>query len=330
MLTRIVFGSLAISVLLAVAVSDAFIADKAQESWPLGLLLGRGSLIPVVLTGIVMLGVVELVRLLRALGSRPQAAWAALSCAVLMLSPWLCAGGIVGDSPVDVEAVQWQIAWLTIAMLGAVVVHLPRGATPTAVGDLGATWLVILYLGFLPSFMVQIRCDANVGAAAEGAWHVLIVLAVAFASDVGALFFGMSFGRHKLAPAISPGKTIEGFVGGVLSSVAVVFGLRAIANHTAPPPDLAMTSMEHMSAFADQFTSLIARMSILQAIIFGIVISIATQVGDLFESVIKRAAGAKDSSSVVPGMGGVLDVIDGVIFAGPVAWFLLTKMWGLV
>lgn len=330
MLIRIVFGSLAVSVLLAVAVSDALIADKAQESWPLGLLLGRGSLIPVALTAVVMLGLVELVRLLRALGNRPHAAWAALSCAVLMLSPWLCAGGVLGDSPVDVEAVQWQIAWLMIAMLGAVVVHLPRGATPTAVSDLGATWLIIVYLGFLPSFMIQLRCDANVGGPAEGAWHVLIVLAVAFASDIGALFFGMSFGRHKLAPAISPGKTIEGFVGGVASSVAVVFGLRAIATHTTAPPDLAMTAMEHMSAFMDQFTSLVARMSLAQAIVFGAVISIMTQVGDLFESVMKRAARVKDSSSVVPGMGGVLDVIDGVIFAGPVAWFLLTRIWGVV
>lgn len=330
MLNRIVFGSLAVSVLLAVAVSDAFIADRARESWPLGALLGRGSLIPIALTAVVALGLVELVRLLRALGSRPHAAWAALSCAVLMLSPWLCAGGVWGDSPVDVEAVQWQIAWVMIAMLGAVVVHLPRGATPTAVSDLGATWFIILYLGFLPSFMIQLRCDANIGSAAEGAWHVLIVLAVAFASDIGALGVGMSIGRHKLAPAISPGKTIEGFVGGLACSVAVALGLRAIATHTAPPQDLAITAREHAMAFADQFTSLVARMSLTQAIVFGVVISIMTQVGDLFESVIKRAARVKDSSSVVPGMGGVLDVIDGVIFAGPVAWFLLTKMWGLV
>ena len=83
-------------------------------------------------------------------------------------------------------------------------------------------------------------------------------------------------------------------------------------------------------AFADQFTSLVARMSLMQAIVFGLVISIMTQIGDLFESVIKRAAQVKDSSNLVPGMGGVLDVIDGVIFAGPAAWFLLTRTWGLV
>jgi phosphatidate cytidylyltransferase len=194
------------------------------------------------------------------------------------------------------------------------------------VGNLGATTFAVVYLGWLPSFAVLTRSDTNVTDPVVGAWTILIVLLVVFASDIGALYVGRAIGRHKLAPVISPGKSVEGFVGGVVASVLVTCGLKMLASMPSLEAE-PITSAEKLIAFSDELTQTVARLSMLEAVLFAAAVSVASQVGDLFESVIKRSAKVKDSGRLVPGMGGLLDVVDGAVFAVPLAYFLLTKVW---
>ena len=129
-----------------------------------------------------------------------------------------------------------------------------------------------------------------------GIW-ILFLLAVVFASDTGAFYTGKLFGRHKLHEAISPGKTWEGAIGGLLSSMVVAFFfLRTIP---------------------------VARFDA-NILILAASLSVAGQIGDLTESMLKRNHGVKDSGHILPGHGGILDRIDGLLFCVPVLYVYLT------
>lgn len=149
-------------------------------------------------------------------------------------------------------------------------------------------WVIsgILYLGWLLSYLVALRVEAALG------WTFLVVAAV-FASDTMAFFIGKAFGRHHLAPRISPSKTWEGAVAGVFGAVAASVIVTVIF-------DL------HMGYLASS--------------VLGILVSIFGQLGDLVESMIKRSAGVKDSGNLLPGHGGLLDRMDSLIFAGVVVY----------
>jgi phosphatidate cytidylyltransferase len=129
---------------------------------------------------------------------------------------------------------------------------------------------------------------------------------VVWLADIGAYFAGKAFGRHKLAPAISPGKTWEGAIGGwlaVLIVAAVAFALHAFE------PTLYSALLEHLGAARTLVTLTIL-------VVFSVI-------GDLFESMLKRQAGVKDSSGLLPGHGGVLDRIDALLPVLPLAMLLL-------
>ena len=160
------------------------------------------------------------------------------------------------------------------------------------VGSLGtASGLVVGLLLLLPSWTALVWLHAQVG----GPWLVLLLFVMTWMADIGAYFAGRRFGRHRLAPAISPGKTLEGFAGGLmlaLLSAVFVWQMIPIAEVPVAP-----------------FLFLL-----LLAIIYSVI-------GDLFESMVKRRAGVKDSGALLPGHGGVLDRIDSItasatIFAG--------------
>lgn len=138
----------------------------------------------------------------------------------------------------------------------------------------------------------------------RGNMWIFFLLAVAFANDTGAFYFGKLFGKHRLYPSISPNKTWEGAVGGLLTSLIVsMLFLRATAFQPIRPGIL----------------------------ILVVCITIAGQVGDLAESMLKRNQGTKDSGGILPGHGGILDRIDGILFSIPVlylylSFFLLTPL----
>jgi len=145
----------------------------------------------------------------------------------------------------------------------------------------------IIYIPLLLLFLVLIRNGT------DGMLWLVLLLCVIFAGDTSAYYFGTYLGRHKLAPAVSPGKTIEGALGGLAANLAVGAGFKALFL-----PDLPW---------------------VLSIILF-LVLGITGQVGDLFESELKRTSNIKDSGGLLPGHGGFLDRIDALLFAAPVAY----------
>lgn len=330
MLLRIAYGSLAVATLLAVVSADVLVADYADGMPAVGDLLQHGSFIPVLFTAVMVVGVWELVRLLRSMGYQPHVACVASGCVLMMLSPWLCAGGVLGDSPLDLEALAWQLVWLMVTVFAAAGLQFSKGPSKEAFADIGVNCLIVLYLGFLPSFAIQIRADVNLADSADGAWFLLVILAVVFASDIGALAVGMMLGRRKLAPKISPGKTVAGFFGGMGGSLAVALALKWVSTRSAGGDFEPVTALERLSDVAREIAGLFNRLDLAQTIILAVVTSVVSQMGDLFESLVKRSAQVKHSSGLIPEMGGVLDVVDGALFAMPAVWFLLTMVWDVV
>jgi len=339
---RVGYGALAIGIILAVAATDVVVAQLAEElSGPIGELLRHGSVLPMACLWVILLGATELHQLFRLAGMRPHAFFAYVMICLLMLSPWLSAAGWLGRSPVQVEGLYWQIVWLAAAVIGSGALSVLRRHPPGVLADVGATLTMILYLGFLPSFAVQLRCGRDVPGH-EGAWLLTMVLLVTKASDIGAYFVGSTMGRHKLMPSISPGKSIEGSIGGLAASaiVAVLFTISgAIAASLGGP-----TTSDGWPTPANGAAALISEITrsfriehganqtspIWRACLLGFALSAAGQLGDLLESSFKRDAGAKDSGNVMPRYGGILDLIDSPVLAVPVAWFLLTAVWNVV
>ena len=130
------------------------------------------------------------------------------------------------------------------------------------------------------------------------AYLVLLFFCVLF-TDTGCYYFGTKFGKHKLAPVISPNKTIEGSIGGAVSAVIGALVIGAVIN----------------ACFAEVHWYV--------SVIIGLICTIFAQIGDLCESAIKRRLGLKDSSNLIPGHGGVFDRIDGMLLAAPVLYLVI-------
>jgi len=145
--------------------------------------------------------------------------------------------------------------------------------------------------------LLQIRWSAG----ADAGLGLAMAVFVPKAGDIGAYTAGRLFGRHKMTPALSPKKTWEGFAGGLVASVLVAF----IPAYFFTTPHV----VDNTALFA---------------LGFGLTVGLAAVAGDLAESLLKRDAGLKDAGSAVPGFGGVLDVLDSVLVAAPVAylWFV--------
>ena len=157
------------------------------------------------------------------------------------------------------------------------------------------TSIGVVYVGGMASFWMWIRQLPN------GLAGIILLIIIAKGGDVMAYFVGSVFGRHKLASSISPNKSVEGAAANVgISMVLALLVTRIPGMPFARPSD---------------------------ALIFGLVVSAAAQIGDLLESKVKRAFGAKDSSHIIPGFGGVLDVIDCLLIAAPVGYLAL-RLWG--
>jgi len=332
---RILFGAIAIVFLVAMFQLDRGIAARAADIPDrLGELLKRGSVIPLLFIMVLLAGAREMNRLLRANGTKPFSAFAYLMIAAMLLLPWLSPSGILGNSVADREGLYWQLAAVLGSILGTGLICVLRNNPSGAIRDGSATLLMILYLGFLGSFGLQIRCDIDaLQQQQQGVWLLLIVILVTKSSDIGAYFAGTAFGRHKLIPAVSPGKSIEGAVGGVLGSAGAAI-LLASANRWeswlgAAPGQYSWMLDEITSSFSNAFHDDGVLLH-WQLFIFGAIISISAQFGDLFESCLKRDARIKDSGAVMPHYGGILDLVDSPIFAMPVAWFLLTRVWNIV
>ncbi len=335
MVQRVAYGALALTVLCLLFVADILIAEQFEATeGPIGDLLGRGNILPLLFLFVMLRGAVELGRLLRAKGARPHTPFAYLMIVILLLTPWLSAAGWLGSGVVEQEGLYWPIVWVIVAVVGAGALTVIRGHPEGTFRDVGATLTMIFYLGFLSSFGLQLRCGQDIPGD-QGAWLLLIAILVTKASDIGAYFAGSVLGRHKLAPSISPAKSIEGTVGGLLASaaVAVLFvKAGALLGTLQVHPnrfDLIKLVQEATLSFGAENGS-VNTSPVWRALLFGLAMSAAGQLGDLIESCFKRDACIKDSGKLIPRYGGILDLVDSPVVAMPVAWFLLTAVWNVV
>ena len=161
---------------------------------------------------------------------------------------------------------------------------------------LGAALFAAIVIPYFLSSFVRLR----VGQGELGIYYILLPLVSAFSSDAFAFFVGLSFGKHKLAPDLSPKKTVEGSVGGLFGAVVgcMIYGLV-----------MSFGMKLHVNYFA--------------MIVYGVLGSVISQIGDLSFSYIKRQSGIKDFGAIFPGHGGVLDRFDSVIFCAPLTELLI-------
>ena len=241
-------------------------------------------------------------------GYEPVVAWAVVISAGLAFLPWVelqVRLGRMGEARL-VELVNYGLSptlmWLGGGFLGTALLVLARRTTERAVGNMAATLFILCYIGLLASFAVRVR---TIWPGAAGAGLLVYWVMTVKCSDIGAYFTGRAIGRHKLAPWLSPGKTVEGAFGAILGSILFAAGGLALWSHLSP-------------------TLGPAPLSYAQAVIFGAVIAVSGHLGDLVESAIKRDVGSKDSARVVPAFGGLLDILDSPLFTAPIAWWLLT------
>ena len=169
-------------------------------------------------------------------------------------------------------------------------------------GETGAGLLLLIYIAYPLTLLPQLWSLEN------GTAVVLFLCVCVWSGDIAALYVGKRFGRRKLAPVLSPNKTWEGAVASVLA--AVVFGMLLIVGGDA----LASSSL----GFARLHTSA----PWWEWLLLAVVLNVAAQFGDLLESALKRGAKVKDSGTLLPGHGGVLDRIDALLLAAPVLWFV--------
>jgi len=183
------------------------------------------------------------------------------------------------------------LAILAFSFLAIVVQNHQQNGLEGMLVNVGGGVLCLLYLGVLASFLVALRVRF-------GLWHLVMTVAVIKTADIGAYTVGRQFGRHKFAPRVSPGKTWEGMFGAVLFGVIVA---------------VVMAEWGRVMVWQT-------------AVIFGVCFAIIGQLGDLVESMMKRDAQLKDSSTRVPGFGGVLDIMDSPLVAAPFAYCFMAMI----
>jgi phosphatidate cytidylyltransferase len=289
---RLIFGPILIAVIIGLAWLDDFLdRTPAPEWWPEWLTEAGtcppGLVLLPLIFGLAMVACRELSNLLRRKGIQAGSNTLAL-CSVLGFACWL-----LPQLPYAWTSAPALTPTLAAAALVVGMVSFLRRRTPDGVlAAAAAALLAFVYLGLLPGFLLAIRIET-------GVWVLLWIVLVVKSCDIGALFTGKAIGRHKLIPWLSPGKTWEGLLGGMLTaSVVAVLGAGAVASLGQQIP-----------------------WSVLMMALAGAAGGGLGQLGDLVKSSFKRDAAVKDSGSVIPGMGGVIDVIDSPLFVAPFAYW---------
>jgi phosphatidate cytidylyltransferase len=229
-----------------------------------------------------------------------------LGCAGIMLATLIPVLWPLGGEPYPIACrlgpLGWPLAAAAIALVGCFVWILPtyQPGTQALEHATASGWLAV-YFGIAFAFWIALRQTG------EGAWGLTLavgLIVVIKFTDAGAYFAGRTFGRRKLSPAVSPGKTVEGLMGGVLAG--------------------ALVSWLYFSLFVPWlYGPRWESSNTLGAIALGVVVTFAGLFGDLLESIVKRESGSKDSGQVFPGLGGLWDITDSLLPAGVVAYLMV-------
>ena len=209
-------------------------------------------------------------------------------------------GGALGGGALAGGLTEPMVVLLGCLFLAGII-HVLRFGTRGAIGQLGFHSLALLYMGLGCWLVLAIRLLGRPSQTAMGqAGYLLLFLGCVKSCDIGAYIIGSVWGRHRLVPSVSPKKTWEGFLGGIVVGTVVAV----------------------VVAWASGI------ISVREALVFGPVVAISGQLGDLFESVLKRDAGSKDSAALIPEFGGVLDLLDSIIGAAPFGYMILAGAAG--
>ncbi|MEJ2667761.1 MAG: phosphatidate cytidylyltransferase [Deinococcales bacterium] len=243
---------------------------------------------------LVLIGVQELYSMLALRGIRVRR-WSLWVAAVLTLPASLPPS--YPGMPALTDGMSWRellFGLFALFLIGLEVVHPKRDSLNTIVYSLFA----YLYIPWLLGYIVTLRYTPD---GRLGLWYLTLPMLAIFASDVGAYAVGSWLGRRRLAPLISPNKTVEGSLGGLVLSVVVVAAATSVLEHFA-----------HL------------HVDLYDGLLFSLLVGSAAQLGDLFESLVKRWVGVKDAGFFLPGHGGVLDRIDSTLFAVPITYYFVT------
>jgi phosphatidate cytidylyltransferase len=293
---RLIMAPLLILFLLCVFTVDDWLEGRPLPDWlhwTGRLKWSPGAIILPVALGVAILAAREMATILMGKGiaasKRVMTAAALLGLLVSSQAPSAFDSGFkVTDAVLLVSTA--AVVVLTLAM----IYYSRNRSVEGVVAATGGALLAFVYLGLMFGSMLGIRRE-------HSGWVLLWVLLVTKSCDIGAWFTGRAIGKHKLIPWLSPGKTWEGLLGGLaFASLISLLGIWILDRqvHLRPPP-------------------------LILAIIPGIVFGAVGQAGDLVESVFKRDAGKKDSGQALPGMGGVLDVLDSPLLVAPLAYWWL-------
>jgi phosphatidate cytidylyltransferase len=240
-------------------------------------------------------GLIEFYDMARKIGLVCFKGWGIFGGLLLMVSTFLYLSGVIAINVAPAEANDFETGFLIFFVLGLCVRQFVSRSNTKGILAISTTLFGLMYVPWLLNFVQKI----NFFPAVEGKFYVLYFILVTKFSDLGAYVTGSLFGRHKMIPRISPGKTWEGFGGAIVISTLISVGYAKIAAH-------------HLVG-----------MTTLHALVLGVLLSGAAVVGDLIESLFKREAGVKDSGKLFPGIGGILDLMDSLLFNAPLMYLYL-------
>ncbi len=317
---RLIFGSSLGATAIAVYVADAWLSALPPPTGGpvvagVGLLpwLYRGGLSTALTLLVTCLAASELCEIARAGGYRPFRWLAMMFAGGMSIGPYLSYHLRTVFQRNDEG---WGMMWLATALALSYLVQAIRRRTDRALANTAITIFIIFYTGGLTGFLTKLRMDTYAEAqgiqAAAGVLLVFFTIVVTKFTDIGAFFVGMNLGRNKLIEWLSPKKTWEGFFGGLATAVVV---------------SLLAGSYLHFSGLARLPAGWLGYP--MGFVVYGVVVGLLSVAGDLCASLLKRDAAIKDSGRLIPGLGGVMDVLDSILLAAPAAWFFWARVMGV-
>jgi phosphatidate cytidylyltransferase len=274
-------------VLWTVVILALFSGNKLVSDWFFLLIM----------TVLAVTGLMEFYNMVEKRGLVCFKGWGIFGGVLLMASTFFYVSGYLGPKEAPSKAGDFETSILVIFVLGLCVKQFTSKTNTAGILAISTTLFGLMYVPWLLNFVQKINYFPRIGD--NGHWYVLYFILVTKFSDLGAYVTGSLIGKHKMIPRISPGKTWEGFGGAVVITTGVSLAFVHFAGDRLPG------------------------MNLMHATILGVVLSIAAVIGDLIESLFKRESGVKDSGSFFPGIGGILDLLDSILFNAPLMYLYL-------
>jgi phosphatidate cytidylyltransferase len=239
----------------------------------------------------------EFYKICEAKGLPAYKVWGVIGTVALVSGSWFVFGMRQSRPTADFAALSYDfdICILLVFALGVFIRQFPQKLNAHGIETMSVTLFGLIYVAWLGNFITRINF-----VVVNGRYWVMYLVVVTKFTDMGAYLVGVTLGRHKMIPHISPKKTWEGTVGGILFGIGGSWLCYAIL------PELSRDGL-----------------NLLHMVVLGLLLGCAAVIGDLAESLVKREAGVKDSSTILPGHGGCLDMIDSLLFTAPLLYVYL-------